>query len=157
MWTVTRQHQWPDGNFVVEVSAGGIDYCNPDALGKKYPGEFEEFVSKVAAVEAAITIAKAWQKDNPPCPELADPDKRIQIATGGTGGMTMPFSGEELTEETFAALRKEAAESDEKLPKCGHCGEILSEKWHNDFDGDFVYCSENCASLAADEWQKEEA
>jgi hypothetical protein len=149
MWTVTRQHQWPDGNFVVEVSAGGIDYCNPDALGKKYPGEFEEYVSKVAAVEAAITIAKAWRRD---CPK-----REIEIATGGTGGMTMPFSGEELSEEVFAALRKKAAEADEKLPKCDHCGEILSEKWHNNFDGDFVYCSENCASVAAEELAKETA
>ena len=43
MYTVTRQCQWPDGDNVVEVSVGGIDYCNPDALSPKYAGEFEEY------------------------------------------------------------------------------------------------------------------
>ena len=36
MFTVTRQRQFPDGENVVEVSAGGLDYTNPDALGAKY-------------------------------------------------------------------------------------------------------------------------
>ena len=33
---VTRQLQWPEGKRVVEVSVGGIDYVNPDALVAKY-------------------------------------------------------------------------------------------------------------------------
>lgn len=33
MYTVTRQHQWPDGGHLVAISAGGFDYTNPDAPG----------------------------------------------------------------------------------------------------------------------------
>jgi len=43
MWTVTRQRQWPDGVDIVEVSAGGIDYTNPDALCAKYDGSSGSF------------------------------------------------------------------------------------------------------------------
>ena len=42
-YVVTRQIQWPEGKHVVEISAGGFDYTNPDALVAKYPGEFGEF------------------------------------------------------------------------------------------------------------------
>lgn len=47
VWTVTRQRQWPDGNEVVEISLGGIDYCNPDALAAQYPGEFQQYADPV--------------------------------------------------------------------------------------------------------------
>lgn len=139
-FTVTRQQQWPDGNNVVEVSAGGIDYCNPDALSKKYTGEFETFTGKVPAVKAAIAIAKAWQRD---CP-----DKVIEIATGSTGGMTMPFSGEPLTDEVFADLLADAEKHDEKIPKCAHCGDPLIERWgpHWMHADERECCSENCAN-----------
>ena len=59
-YTVTRQHQWDTGNYVVEISGGGIDYCNPDALGKSFPGEFEEFEDVREAVDTAIQIAEQW-------------------------------------------------------------------------------------------------
>jgi len=65
MKTVTRQSQWGTGNMVVEISDGGIDYCNPDALSAKYRGEFEEFADPREAVETAITIAQQWQADAP--------------------------------------------------------------------------------------------
>ena len=142
-WTVTRQHQWPDGDFVVEVSAGGLDYTNPGALCAKYEGEFQTFASNVAAVTAAIGIAKAWQRDSP--------DKEIQIAAGSTGGMTMPFSGEPLDDSVFDALLKEAAEADEALPKCGRCGEILGRETYFNEDSEWSgekFCSENCAEQA---------
>ena len=63
MHTVTRQVNTFEGTKVVEISQGGIDYCNPGALSKRYPGEFEEFANPVEAVEAAILIAQQWQKD----------------------------------------------------------------------------------------------
>ncbi len=34
MYTVTRQCQFPDGDYVVEISAGGIDFTNPGELVK---------------------------------------------------------------------------------------------------------------------------
>src|SRR5438046_8051608 len=83
MFTVTRQRQWPDGDNVVEVSHGGLDYCNPDALGAKYAGEFEEFADPRQAVETAIEIVRAWRKDS---------KERIAIGVGSTNGMTLPFS-----------------------------------------------------------------
>ena len=81
-YTVTRQLQFPNGTPVVEVSLGGIDYTNPDALSEKYPGEFEEFNNPVEAVEAAIGICRAWRKDGTP---------KARIGIGYTGGATMPF------------------------------------------------------------------
>ena len=49
MYTVTRQHQWPDGANLVEISSGRLDYTNPDALCAKYAGEFEEYAAKQIA------------------------------------------------------------------------------------------------------------
>jgi hypothetical protein len=83
MYTVTRQRQWPDGVNLVEISAGGVDYCNPDALAAKYSGEFEEYRDPCEAAETAIEICRAWRKDNP--------KERIAIGLGATAGMTMPF------------------------------------------------------------------
>ena len=34
-YTITRQRQFPEGTPVVEVSSGGLDYTNPDALVAK--------------------------------------------------------------------------------------------------------------------------
>ena len=103
MYIVTRQCQWPTGELVVEISTGGWDYINPDALVEKYPGEFVEFNDPREAVEAAIAIAKAWQKD--------EPGKNIGIAAGCTGGYTMPFEPQSIEElkrwadEEYAQLR----------------------------------------------------
>jgi hypothetical protein len=137
MFTVTRQCQWPDGNNVVEVSSGGIDYCNPDALGAKYPGEFQEFKNPIEAVETAIGIVRAWRKDS---------GKRISIGVGSTHGMTMPFDS-----GTFKDARLWAKEVYAKLEKCPHCNELIQdEKWRaNDWDG-LEYCSETCATREAE-------
>lgn len=146
MWTVTRQHQFPDGDFVVEVSAGGIDYTNPDALVAKYAGEFEEYADPREAVEVAIDICRAWRKDAP--------KERIAIGHGATAGMTMPFDS-----CTFASARQWARIVWDKLEKCPQCGNPLPdskrELWHaNDWDG-LEYCSESCATCAA-EWEAEQ-
>lgn len=144
MWTVTRQNQWPDGNNVVEVSEGGLDYTNPDALSKRYDGEFEEFSNPIAAAEAAITICKAWREDYK--------GKRPQVGSGATGGYTMPFDT-----DTFKGLRAWAKETWAKLPKCA-CGDPLPEKrkrWMaDDWSGD-EFCSERCAEKEI-EFQQEQ-
>jgi hypothetical protein len=147
MFTVTRQHQWPDGNFVVEVSSGGIDYCNPDALTAKYAGEFKEFADPRIAVETAIEIVRAWRKDS---------GKHISIGVGSTHGMTMPFDS-----GTFKEARAWAKELWEKMPKCPHCSEPMPddkrEFWcANDWDG-LEYCSEQCANRALEFEQEQMA
>lgn len=152
MWTVTRQLQWQDGNNVVEVSFGNLDYTNPDALSAKYPGEFKEFSDPREAVGAAIEIAKAWQADAP--------DKTIEIGYGATGGFTMPFDGEPLTENTFQELVDWANAKYEKLEKCDGCSEPLPEKrkrWTAEDWSGAEYCSEYCANKAAEFNQEQEA
>lgn len=137
-YTVTRQKQWPDGCQVVEVSSGGIDYCNPDALCAKYAGEFETFSDPRKAVETAIDIVRAWRKDS---------RTRVSIGIGCTHGFTLPFSP-----DTFLHARAWAKKEWDSLEKCT-CGEPLPEKkkrWRaNEWDG-IEYCSEDCATRAAE-------
>ena len=146
MFTITRQRQWPDGTEMVEVSLGGIDYCNPDALGAKYHGEFKEFKDPRQAVQTAIEICRQWRKDAG--------KKSISLGIGATYGNTSPFES-----ITFRQAIKWANEYFEKLPKCTRCNEPLPdskrELWYaNDWDG-LEYCSEHCAERAA-EWEAEE-
>ena len=142
MFTVTRQCQFPDGANVVEVSVGGLDFCNADALSERYSGEFQTFSDPREAVNVAIEIARNWRKDS---------GKRISIGVGSTHGMTMPFDS-----GTQADAIKWASEVWESLPKCSGCGEAMqSATWHaNEWDG-LDYCSEPCATLAA-EFEAEE-
>ena len=101
MYTITRQAYWPDGQLVVEIARGGIDYCNPDALVKKYPGEFQEFEDPREAAQVALKILKCWGRD---CPGV-----EIQIAYGDTCGTTMPFepvSEDELFEWAHQEYRE---------------------------------------------------
>jgi hypothetical protein len=131
-WTVTRQHQWPDGGSLVEVSAGGIDYTNPDALCKKYKGELDEFTDPREAAEAAIAICKAWRNDG---------EKSAKVGHGATGGMTMPFDS-----CTFKELLQWAEETYEELPKCAQCGELMGDEAYGSWElGEFDCCSEYCA------------
>ena len=100
-WTVTRQLQWPEGTPAVEISSGGPDYTNPDALSPRYPGEFETYADPVEAVEVAITICRAWRKDG---------QRKAMVAHGATGGMTLPFDP-----CTFREAREWAKRRKEKL------------------------------------------
>jgi hypothetical protein len=147
MFTVTRQRQFPDGENVVEVSAGSFDYVNPDCLVAKYDGEGQEFTDPREAVETAIEIVRQWRKDS---------HSRVSIGVGSTLGMTLPFSP-----DTFAHARAWAKQTWESLEKCSGCGDPLPDsrkRWHaNEWDG-LEYCSEHCATRAAefDEEQDEE-
>lgn len=145
--TVTRQVNTFEGTKVVEISDGGIDYSNPGALARKYPGELEEYADPVEAVEAAIRIAQQWQKD---CP-----DDEILIDHGATGGFTMFFDGQEQNEETFAELRKWAKGLRDAMPKCDRCGEIITGRPVKllDYD-DCQFCCEYCAERF---WEDEQA
>lgn len=146
MYTVTRQRQWPDGINMVEVSRGGIDYTNPDALCAKYPGEFQEYSNPVEAIETAIEIVRAWRKDIP--------GQRISLGIGATLGMTLPFEP-----ITFAQAKQWAKRTWEKLPKCARCNDVLPDETReryqaNDWDG-LEYCSEQCATRAIEFEQQE--
>lgn len=143
-YTVTRQRQWPEGTPVVEVSAGGLDYTNPDALVEKYPGEFETFDDPREAVDAAIAICLSWREDGEP---------EAQVGHGATLGMTMPFDT-----CTFREARAWAQKRYETLPKCARCGEVLPEKHYTvpELDGE-RFCREYCAERAQEEVQIEEA
>jgi len=148
MYTVTRQLQWPDNEPVVEVSYGGLDFTNPNALCEKYDGEFEEFKNPVEAVETAVEICEAWRKDG---------EKGAQIGIGATGGMVIPFEP-----CSFETARKWAQKESDSLEKCPTCGEIVEDlkEWYlagifteNDFfpyDDGFKYCSEHCAEKASE-------
>ncbi len=142
VFTVTRQCRWPDGENIVEVTQGGIDWSGLDALVKKYPGEFEEFEGMTAAVETAIEIAKQWQKD---CP-----NKVINIACGNTHGMGLFLEEQEVSDEVCKEMLAEAKAFDDKLPKCVQCGETIfsEEKWYptDEMDNEhYQCCSEHCA------------
>jgi len=133
-YTVTRQLQFPNGTPVVEVSLGGIDYTNPDALSEKYPGEFEEFNNPVEAVEAVIGICRAWRKDGTP---------KARVGIGYTGGSTMPFET-----CTYKQAREWAATELESLERCDLCGDLLPDAYFVDEFGEGQYCSEYCAEKA---------
>ncbi len=145
-WTVTRQCQWPDGDNIVEVSDGGIDYTNPDALAAKYSGEFQEFDDPREAAETAIEICKMWRHDRP--------KDKPKVGCGATWGMTMPFDP-----STFKELRTWAKLLWDKLEKCG-CGKPLPEKkkrWQADDWSGQEFCSEYCANKEQEYQQQWEA
>lgn len=143
MYTITRQRQWPEGTPMVEISAGSLDYTNPDALGAKYQGEFQTYDDPREAVETAIAICKAWRRDG---------EERARVAYGATGGMTMPFDP-----STFEGSRQWARERYESLPKCARCGELLPEHPYR-VEGldDEQFCREYCAEEAYRESLPEE-
>ena len=136
---VSRQRYWSEGTPVVEVAAGGLDYANPDMLGFKYraEGEGEEYTDPREAVEAAIAVCRAWRADGTRC----------HVATGATGGFTMPFEP-----TTFRDARAWAERAWERLPKCDGCGKPLpSEREQyrrlDDWTGE-RFCSERCCERA---------
>lgn len=149
IFTVTRQHRWSDGLKIVEVSQGGSDYANPDALCKKWQGEFDEYTGMTPAVEAAIGIAKAWQETT---------TDQIFIGVGCTHGMTMDFDALTLNDKTFDMLLNNAAKFDESLPKCEHCGDMLTgDNYGHEFSEGYCFCSERCAENAYHDLTHEEA
>jgi hypothetical protein len=139
-YAVTRQSYWPDGQLAVEVAGGGLDYCNPDALVAKYPGEFEEFLDPRKAVKTAIEICRKWRADLKGTRQ-GWPTVRV----GYTGGFTIPFE-----EGTFAHARAWAEKEWESLAKCTRCGNPLRDEGQSDRPPDVAgaerFCSRTCAN-----------
>ena len=149
MYTVTRQNQWPEGAFVVEVSAGSLDYTNPDALTARYAGEFETYQDAREAIETAIDIAETWQQDILNARRL----DTVFLGFGATGGFTMPFDTLPLTPAVKRYLRNVARHRYNAAEKCDGCGAILPEKnkrytLFGEYDDGAEYCSEACAEKA---------
>jgi hypothetical protein len=133
MWFVSRQCYWPDGQNMVEIAEGGLDYANPDMLVSKYSGEGTEYEDPREAVTAALEIAKQWKADKP--------DLEIEVSYGNTMGFTMPFEGSDEKE-----LREWAEKRYKELPKCDRCGELIKGNGYILCDDpDYKYCSEYCA------------
>jgi len=141
MYYVSRQLYWPDGDPVVEIAAGGLDYANPDMLCAQFAGEGETYVDPRDALEAAISIREAWKTFEHGRGSKVNPDE-IRIECGFTGGYTLPFA----SYETDAELRAWAEKETESLPRCDWCGEIIEGEsyWYESFD-DEEFCSEFCA------------
>ena len=141
MFFVSRQLYWgveSEDSHVVEIATSGIDSSNPDMLVAKYPGEGMDYTNPIEAVEVAIAIAEAWQKDKP--------NVTINIALGNTHGCTMPFESIDVEE-----LKSWAQTVYNKLPLCDTCGEITEEKYSLQDWPDNKFCSEYCAEKFLEE------
>jgi len=145
MYTITRQRQWPDGTLVVEISEGGLDYSNPNALRRKYEGEFQEIADPIKAVTIGIFIFESWKKD--------EPKEDIFIGYGGTLGYTMPFEPSQINQ-----IKEWAQKEYTKIPICYNCGELIDpdtdyilDEWDNPFCS--VQCIE-CAMEKEEEYEK---
>jgi hypothetical protein len=144
MYTITRQIQWPDGMHIVEISDGGLDYCNPDASSRKYEGEFQEFVDPIEAMEIAISIFESWKKD--------EPEEDISIGYGCTLGYAMPFEPSQITE-----IQQWAKKEYKKIQVCRNCGELIDPDTDYIIDeSDNPFCSEQCMERAMEKEEEYE-
>ena len=159
---VSRQHQYHEQKYVVEIAQGGLDYSGADMLVSKYTrlGEGQEYIGMVAAMEAAIAIARQWklhEKDKP-----KGKREKNHIVHGCTHGMFTELpDAEPFTEKLATQLLKAAKEFDSHLPHCARCGGLLQkERFGNPttmgMGGEEAYpfCSENCAE---NDWAEEMA
>lgn len=141
---VSRQHYYYSGELCVEIAQGGLDYAGSDMLVEKYKGEGEEYIGMVAAVEAAIAIAEAWQNDVK--------NEEIFLSCGCTHGIFTEMEGKKINDEFLKELRDGANRFDEQLPKCDQCGEIIEEEYKLWDYEDWQFCREYCA----EEWYANE-
>lgn len=143
---VSRQVYWGvEQPYAVEIACNGLESSNPDMLVEKYKreGEGREYLDPREAVNAAITVARTWRKD--------EPKLKIQITIGDTRGMTCPFEP-----CTFKEALAWAERVYEKLERCDNCGEILPDKnkRFTDVFGDVSFCCEHCAEKYLEEQEK---
>ncbi len=149
---LSRQNYWPDGDLVVEIAKGGLDYANADMLsdqGTPYAkmGCGQEYADPREALKAAIAIRDEWL--------VLSSRSDIRVETGYTGGYTMPFQAFPDDEDLAMWAQREW----DAIEKCARCGEPIVEAWHHHFDPETLYCSDNCVSIAweqEDEWEEDE-
>ena len=143
---VSRQIYWMEGQHAVEVSAGGTDYCGPDALVAKFPGEMQEYASPSEAMKVAVEIRAAWAKEQP--------DETIYLTYGHNLDMCGPDMDEDSPCNPEEALDWAKREED-RLPKCDRCGDLLGDEKYQLTDLEERFCSENCANRYYEELMKE--
>lgn len=131
---VSRQIYWDAKNYrryVVEISDGGRDCASTDMLEPKYPKEGVEYIDPRAAVDAAIQIAKLWQRD--------EPEEEIYISCGPR---KIVFTSGSLTDKILAMW---AHAKFSEMPKCDNCGDLLQdENCIEHKSGPLKFCSEHC-------------
>ena len=132
----------------MEVTAGDGDYTGPDALVAKYRGEGVTYQGQVLALEAALDIARQWQRDAHAA--------SIYVEVGDNGGGQADLSGGVLSSDLAGtnSLAEEGEAFDATLEKCESCSGILPRKrdrFKNDNVEEYVYCSERCAEIAYEE------
>lgn len=148
MWTISRQIQWPSGERVVEISRGGPDYTNPDALTAQYEGEFETLRDPREAADTALRIARAWARAQ---------RETVGIGCGSTMGWTLPFDPIVMVDprghvQGLRDLHNWAEGAWERAPKCDECSDALPDDARRifllDLADDERYCSDSCADTA---------
>jgi hypothetical protein len=165
---ISRQRNWPDGDCLVEIAAGGRDYANPGMLAPRFPGEGEQYVDPLEAAKAALQIAEAWRRDmkrmiRDRWPRRAHFQVRqmirdrikdlrsLGVGYGATGGFTMPFSASDREELMAWATRRH-----EKLIRCDRCGDVIEGSGFRPFSmPDHCFCTEHCAEVYDSQFSEE--
>ncbi|KYC44292.1 MAG: hypothetical protein AMQ74_01991 [Candidatus Methanofastidiosum methylothiophilum] len=145
MYMVTRQLNYFEGP-IVEVTRGGLDGVNPDALVEKYKGEFEQFSDPREAVKVALSIREQWSKDIEGLPneEYAVASIRdkvirdIAIGCGNTCGGDCPLEAISPEEAEAWAVKEYNA-----LKKCARCNDIVKTPYTHEYSEE-EFCSEYC-------------
>ncbi len=140
---VSRQCEYPDGDYVVEIAQGGLDYANPGMLTPKWAelGEGKEFDDPREAVEAAIKIRDEWNLSRFFPDVLRAAVHGAEISFGCTMGFTLPL--ERMSDEQ---LHQKAEKIYDGLPKCAECNNLLGkETYTHDYADEDKFCREYCA------------
>lgn len=138
-WTLTRQHPYyqnmgaEEPVNIVEIAEGDINTTGTGMLNTKYPrlGEGDTFDSCIEAVEAAIKVRDAWNKD--------DPAADAEIGIGNTRGMGIeihPFEGDDKALREKAQRLDEQNEPDEAEEPYDESDEPELDEDDDDFEDD---------------------
>jgi hypothetical protein len=134
--------------YVVEIAAGGRDYCNPDMLVERWRtlGEGQEFDDPKDALRTAYAVRAAWRG--------AEDNLGVHIEVGGTCGDTMPFTEHPTDEQLNCWARM----TYDQIPRCSRCGDALPDDYFFliDRQDEGKFCSEHCADIAAEAMYAEE-
>lgn len=139
---VSRQVQWPTGDNIVEIAAGGLDRSGPDMLCSKFPDEGIEYTDPREALKVAFAIRKDWHEQLR-ADACANPDISDEVRIEAGYNLDMIAACEEPTD---VELHEWAEKEWEAAPKCGECGEVVEESYYlPGLECGLQFCSEYCA------------
>ena len=172
---VTRQCScYNSPPYYVEIESSiSFDNVGPDMLKKKYAGEGEYFPDYEEAVETAIAIRDAWEKDkHPNRPDNwqegdEEPNIRIDYGSGHAD------FGCGMDEDSDEDLRVWAKAKNEKRPLCAKCGCFADENECSDrqsgqkaytpfecrpvyWEEKMLFCSSRCAEGYSEQIYKDD-